>query len=1299
MEARDPDGDLRPLVIKRKTKDGNFVLDDRFEVSGGKLIAKAGQTFDFEHEDNPNGVITLEITAEDSAGNEVKKEVTVQLTDGNDPTTGIISILVNGKEAKEAFKGVTLSVDRSATDQDIVGTINTDWERKKADGTWEPAPGRPPSNNDYTPSEAGIYRAVMLVSDVKFSDDDEAQFVSPEIEVKEPSIENFKVIKRVSRITENSKPSPTNPVDAGYEIHIAKNLLPADFLSSKLDAVGGLALGTGIQVLSQNIVRSSSTAYGTNDPRFALKFNESDENYHKFTLLLFMIRGPLKFDADRTDEFGDDNNLTLNGIIELTFTFTDEYKTERKFTVDVAIDRPTEGAIAAAIKGVAVDRDQEVNTGTELSFIQTTPFSDPNSVVLPTPAGGVRPPAMGLTLKYQWWQKVNEVWKAITGATSASYTPDEAGTYRLLVTVTDTVSGVATDFKTLDINVVAGSAPSVGGSTQSGSALDPAVPDFKMSFQTSVGAPPFVENVGAGRQGNKVHTGHNIQIKKDLLPTNFLGTRGPDGTVTVIEGRTGELNPSYLTFTTRQHDTSDGRFMLEFVEETAGHYRFFLYARQGATFNFEKDVREEEAGNADGKIAVTIIFTDRNGIKHTLDSDPDTPGNQPFLVTIRNKDEKPTGIALKAPDDASLAFTGITINELEPTTERKIADIHISDDGIGTNVLEIQSAWAKDLFEIRNGTELMLKAGQVIDRLATGTREVAVGLTDRTTGDGTLPNPVSFTVTINNTEEAPRLEKHVSPDAPSELPLRTEDTPFDTGIVFILSDPDNLDGVPVQDVQMLPLIVKIDGVAVSVDVFELVRDTSYVLPPRSTPGQKKYKLMVKAGQDLSDLAGRSVTLTIQGRENGNHGTLKSEGIEVTLNVAAAPVPGLPAAQDRPTTPETPDTHDGQTGSPDTREVDTTPGNAASADRINNLESGDKIRIDLDYVWLKSYSRTVDSIENISVLGIYSSHDLSLEDNHLAFMVNSVDTVNFPSVFLNVGYSNKDSYFTTRSGDSTTVTKAYYLFEGNSLSNSENRNEAFVIDTTPSDEDGAVKITNFRPAEGDALVFTGSDIYWQVKYDAGGFGESPSYKLVFYSSDTVQANNVLAVLDGYIHEEDGGLVFVAPTADLFLNVGGNRPNLHMIPVERKHFDISKFESVFNSATGRDEPNYILQPLEGVNFVTDYFNPHYDRVISGAQIKNNEPARITNFEDGRDKIMLDVGENRTYWWKEISETRESTEVGGAAETIRVIELYNTATPTSEAHKIARIVDFDGTFSQDDFIHVDGTSVNSGQIIEIL
>ena len=80
------------MTVMRKKADGTFVNDDRFELertagddmSLWTLTIKDDAEFDYEHDDNPMGVITLKVTATDGGGKSKVGYISVTLTDVDD---------------------------------------------------------------------------------------------------------------------------------------------------------------------------------------------------------------------------------------------------------------------------------------------------------------------------------------------------------------------------------------------------------------------------------------------------------------------------------------------------------------------------------------------------------------------------------------------------------------------------------------------------------------------------------------------------------------------------------------------------------------------------------------------------------------------------------------------------------------------------------------------------------------------------------------------------------------------------------------------------------------------------------------------------------------------------------------------------------------------------------------------------------------------------------------------------------------------------------------------------------------
>ncbi len=104
-----------------------------------------------------------------------------------------------------------------------------------------------------------------------------------------------------------------------------------------------------------------------------------------------------------------------------------------------------------------------------------------------------------------------------------------------------------------------------------------------------------------------------------------------------------------------------------------------------------------------------------------------------------------------APSAVTLNNSTVSLSE-GTATPRKVADIVVTDDGLGTNSLSLSGADAAS-FEIV-GTELRLKAGVVLDFETRASYSVKVNVDD--TSLGNTPDAfVDYTLTINDVNEAP----------------------------------------------------------------------------------------------------------------------------------------------------------------------------------------------------------------------------------------------------------------------------------------------------------------------------------------------------------------------------------------------------------------------------------------------------------------------------------------------------------------------------------------------------------------
>ncbi|MEY4806364.1 MAG: hypothetical protein RLZZ206_753 [Cyanobacteriota bacterium] len=157
----------------------------------------------------------------------------------------------------------------------------------------------------------------------------------------------------------------------------------------------------------------------------------------------------------------------------------------------------------------------------------------------------------------------------------------------------------------------------------------------------------------------------------------------------------------------------------------------------GASPNFE----------AHNPYAITVKATDGS---HSY--------SQPLTVNVSDVNEAPTAIALSLNPILEIIFNGTSIKvgslpENTSTTNRiNVADILISDDALGSNVIELSGADASS-FEVI-GTGLFLKAGTTLDFEAKSAFNVTVSARDPAL-TGTLGLITAFQLVVRDVNEAP----------------------------------------------------------------------------------------------------------------------------------------------------------------------------------------------------------------------------------------------------------------------------------------------------------------------------------------------------------------------------------------------------------------------------------------------------------------------------------------------------------------------------------------------------------------
>lgn len=139
-----------------------------------------------------------------------------------------------------------------------------------------------------------------------------------------------------------------------------------------------------------------------------------------------------------------------------------------------------------------------------------------------------------------------------------------------------------------------------------------------------------------------------------------------------------------------------------------------------------------------------------------------------FTLQVNNLDEN------TAPSAVNFANTTPALDENTNTDDRiKVADVTITDDGLGTNNLSLMGADA-DTFEL-DGTTLYLKAGTTLDFETKTSYSVTVNVDDPAVG-GTPDASKTFTLSVDDLNEAPIANpdtRSTSQNAPLSISLAT----------------------------------------------------------------------------------------------------------------------------------------------------------------------------------------------------------------------------------------------------------------------------------------------------------------------------------------------------------------------------------------------------------------------------------------------------------------------------------------------------------------------------------------------
>ncbi|XDZ65498.1 cadherin domain-containing protein [Alphaproteobacteria bacterium LSUCC0684] len=231
--------------------------------------------------------------------------------------------------------------------------------------------------------------------------------------------------------------------------------------------------------------------------------------------------------------------------------------------------------------------------------------------------------------------------------------------------------------------------------------------------------------------------------------------------------------------TVRVSDVDEAPTAMTLTASTASVAKGVTVARQLAVIGFTDDVPGVNTATVNTvEVGGKTLFEIRSGTElwlkagveldhetqasHTVTITPSVTGTgsapaaQTFTLQVTDADEAPEKPEDKAPSEMNLSKTYVALAE-GVTVARKLVDITFTDDDLGTNTATVTNTTArvgsKTLFEIRNGTELWLKAGVDLDH-ETATSHSSYILPS-VTGTGSAPAAQTFTLVVTDVDEAP----------------------------------------------------------------------------------------------------------------------------------------------------------------------------------------------------------------------------------------------------------------------------------------------------------------------------------------------------------------------------------------------------------------------------------------------------------------------------------------------------------------------------------------------------------------
>ena len=278
------------------------------------------------------------------------------------------------------------------------------------------------------------------------------------------------------------------------------------------------------------------------------------------------------------------------------------------------------------------------------------------------------------------------------GSNTLSLSGTDAGSFEIDGTELYLKAGTSLDFESktqFDVTVVVDDT-SVGSTPDANTAFSLAINDVNES-PTAVSLTNVVSSLDEDADTSSRRKIADIVVTDDALGSNTLSLSGTDA----------------------------GSFEIDGTE---------LYLKAGTSLDFESKTQFD----------VTVVVDDTS-----VGSTPDATTD--FSLTVNDVNESPTAVSLTN-------VVSSLDEDTDTSSRRKIADIVVTDDALGSNTLSLSGTDAGS-FEI-DGTELYLKAGTSLDYESKTQFDVTIEVDDTSVGSTPDAN-TAFSLAINDVNEAP----------------------------------------------------------------------------------------------------------------------------------------------------------------------------------------------------------------------------------------------------------------------------------------------------------------------------------------------------------------------------------------------------------------------------------------------------------------------------------------------------------------------------------------------------------------